>query len=360
MNFDSPLLPLQFRTSAQPTGYRKGVRCPSSWADAHFLPRNLLSSASRARALSPQPFVGINRERHFLGITNASRILAVLATASHLTAGETRVIHGYARQPAAGPILLSPSALQSTVLMVPAPPGDRLFMPPQRIDWEVEITGVDASGIRLGTALRTAPSGFEWPAGHEIVAGRYHGSLGGIFPSDQPFDPLNIQAGSGIPDYDGDGVSDDQDAFPGDPSESVDTDSDGIGNNADPDDDNDGMPDTWEAANGTDPLVKDADMDNDGDGFTNGAEYVAGTSPQDPASFFRVSRVERAEGFVRITFDAVPGRTYAIWRQPGLAAVPIVMAHDITTASAQPLTICVPAAEPSDFYNLQVSLSSPP
>jgi hypothetical protein len=101
-------------------------------------------------------------------------------------------------------------------------------------------------------------------------------------------------------------------------------------------------------------------MDNDGDGFTNGAEYAAGTSPQDPASFFRVGRVEWAAGFVRITFDAVPGRTYAIWHRPGLAAVPIMVAHDITTASAQPLTISVPATEPADFYYLQVSLSSPP
>jgi hypothetical protein len=317
-----------------------------------------LSSASRAIPL--QPFVGVNREKHSQGITNAWWILAILASASYLTAGETRIIHGYAKQPATGPILLSPSALQRTVLMVPAPPGDRLFMPPQWIDWEVEITGIDASGIRLGTALRTAPSDFEWPAGHEIVAGRYHGSLGGIFPSDNPFDPLNVQPGSGTPDYDGDGVPDDQDAFPGDPSEAVDTDGDGIGNTADPDDDNDGMPDTWEVANGTDPLVADANMDNDGDGFTNGAEYAAGTSPQDPASFFRVGRVEWAAGFVRITFDAVPGRTYAIWHRPGLAAVPIMVAHDITTASAQPLTISVPATEPADFYYLQVSLSSPP
>jgi len=45
------------------------------------------------------------------------------------------------------------------------------------------------------------------------------------------------------PDSDGDGVPDDEDAFPNDPNESVDTDGDGIGNNADPDDDNDGIPD---------------------------------------------------------------------------------------------------------------------
>ena len=50
----------------------------------------------------------------------------------------------------------------------------------------------------------------------------------------------SLEAG---PDGDGDGVPDDEDAFPEDPEESVDTDGDGVGNNADEDDDNDGVPD---------------------------------------------------------------------------------------------------------------------
>ena len=49
------------------------------------------------------------------------------------------------------------------------------------------------------------------------------------------------------PDDDNDGVSDSIDAFPFDPSESLDTDRDGIGNNADPDDDNDGVADAIDA-----------------------------------------------------------------------------------------------------------------
>lgn len=46
-----------------------------------------------------------------------------------------------------------------------------------------------------------------------------------------------------VTDSDGDGVPDEDDAFPNDPSESVDTDGDGVGNNADTDDDNDGVAD---------------------------------------------------------------------------------------------------------------------
>ena len=61
-------------------------------------------------------------------------------------------------------------------------------------------------------------------------------------------------------DDDGDGVEDNLDAFPLDSTESVDIDGDGIGNNADTDDDGDGVDDSkdvfpedateWEDANG--------------------------------------------------------------------------------------------------------------
>ena len=47
-------------------------------------------------------------------------------------------------------------------------------------------------------------------------------------------------------DRDGDGVLNENDAFPDDPAETTDTDDDGIGNNADPDDDNDGVPDEYD------------------------------------------------------------------------------------------------------------------
>ena len=55
------------------------------------------------------------------------------------------------------------------------------------------------------------------------------------------------------PDSDGDGTRDGDDAFPTNPRESKDTDRDGIGDNADLDDDNDGVSDVDEEAAGTDP-----------------------------------------------------------------------------------------------------------
>jgi len=82
-----------------------------------------------------------------------------------------------------------------------------------------------------------------------------------------------------VVDSDGDGVTDDRDAFPYDPDEYLDTDGDGEGNNADTDDDNDGMPDDWELTYGLNPLINDAGSDPDGDGVSNINEFNLGTAP---------------------------------------------------------------------------------
>lgn len=87
-------------------------------------------------------------------------------------------------------------------------------------------------------------------------------------------------------DDDNDGVEDDNDAFPLDSTEAIDTDNDGIGNNRDADDDDDGMPDDWEIANGLNPLNgTDATLDNDNDGYSNQEEYISRTNPNDSTSF---------------------------------------------------------------------------
>ena len=82
-------------------------------------------------------------------------------------------------------------------------------------------------------------------------------------------------------DTDEDGFEDSIDVFPLDSTEALDSDNDGLGNNSDQDDDNDGMPDEWEERYGLDPLsAEDRDLDPDNDGKTNYQEYQAGTDPR--------------------------------------------------------------------------------
>ena len=88
--------------------------------------------------------------------------------------------------------------------------------------------------------------------------------------------------GCGLPDVDTDGdeVLDCEDAFPDNGDEWEDFDEDGIGNNADLDDDDDGMPDTWESAYGLNPFYAgDADTDLDGDGLSNLDEFLDDRDP---------------------------------------------------------------------------------
>jgi len=79
-------------------------------------------------------------------------------------------------------------------------------------------------------------------------------------------------------DLDGDGVANDQDAFPNDPNESVDSDGDGIGDNADTDRDGDGVENDQDAFPNDpnesgdidgDGIGDNADTDRDGDGVEN-------------------------------------------------------------------------------------------
>jgi hypothetical protein len=83
-------------------------------------------------------------------------------------------------------------------------------------------------------------------------------------------------------DIDGDGVEDTFDTFPLDAAESLDTDSDGIGNNADTDDDNDGYSDSEEIQAGSDPLSADS-LPSEADEQTGGLPvwlYYIATQPQ--------------------------------------------------------------------------------
>ncbi len=140
-------------------------------------------------------------------------------------------------------------------------PGDILYVCSEDTD---EMLRFDArTGQFIDTLVVAGNSPLDRPVGMTLVG--------------KPIDPTPY---TGDTDVDNDGTINAQDQFPFDPAESLDTDSDGIGNNADTDDDNDGMPDTYEDQYGFDPLdPADARQDADDDGSSNLAEYTIGSNP---------------------------------------------------------------------------------
>ena len=132
-------------------------------------------------------------------------------------------------------------------------------------------------------------------------------------PSDAAFDPdgdgldnlAEFLAGTRPHDLDNDGVDDTLDAFPGDPAEFLDTDADGVGDNADLDDDGDGMSDAWEDTHGFDPLdPADAADDPDGDGLDNRTEFERGLDPHFNLDDVLVGHWALDEGSGSVALDA--------------------------------------------------------
>ena len=79
------------------------------------------------------------------------------------------------------------------------------------------------------------------------------------------------------------------------------------------DEDGDGLPDTWESANGLDPTdPNDAELDSDHDGLTNLQEYRAGTNPMDLSSVLALHIQDCSQGQVHLMFNAAPGHAYTV------------------------------------------------
>jgi hypothetical protein len=124
---------------------------------------------------------------------------------------------------------------------------------PTGVDFDIDpLNSADAARSINNTAVALA--GFRFPDADLDGMSDVWETVNGFQPSD-PSDAAGDADMDGLsnrgefeadsdprnPDTDGDTFLDNVDALPRDPSESLDTDGDGIGNNADTDDDNDGV-----------------------------------------------------------------------------------------------------------------------
>ena len=144
--------------------------------------------------------------------------------------------------------------------------------------------------------------------------------ISGIAVDIGPFETIDSDS-DGIPDAldpddDNDGFVDEVDAFPQDSTEWADCDGDGIGDNLDLDDDNDGvvdsedfyacnaayssdtdrdgLPDAWEVLNGLEPSdPRDAYFDPDQDGYLNWEEYFLSQNPNESNGLAQILFTDR-------------------------------------------------------------------
>ena len=101
-----------------------------------------------------------------------------------------------------------------------------------------------------------------------------------------------------------------------------------------PDRDGDLMPDAWEELFDLDPdQPEDGDGDADMDGVSNRDEFAGGTNPQDAGSVLRLDAITMSEGGVRLGFQAVSNKTYAVQYRNATDAGPWQWLADVPSAA---------------------------
>ena len=140
----------------------------------------------------------------------------------------------------------------------------------------------------------------------------------------------------------------------------INSDHDALTNDLDPDDDNDGIPDAYEDANGLIRFIDDADGDLDGDKMSNFAESIAGTSANDASSVFRMTTFRHGSNETgRLSWSSTPDHAYTVSRAdlPGGPYLPFLF--DLPSQGAVTF-VDVPLGPGGAFYWVEVIQAAEP
>ncbi len=121
--------------------------------------------------------------------------------------------------------------------------------------------------------------------------------------------------------------------------------------------DSDDMPDTWEIANGLNPVLYDKNGNLDGDRYNNWAEYMMDTLVDDNSSYLALS-IEPAPdtGEPTMRFDTSADRNYTVEYSDDLSAESWQNHGSTFSGSGSEVVLTLPTHSSKRFYRLRVEL----
>ncbi len=124
---------------------------------------------------------------------------------------------------------------------------------------------------------------------------------------------------------------------------------------AQPDNDGDTLPDSWERAMFSSTAIATGASDFDRDGLSDLGEYFAGTDPKNRASSLSVASVVRTGENVLLRWPSEPNRFYTVERATDLSAgFSVVSANLAATVPENVLSVPVESGGVASFYRVRV------